>query len=116
MPPEFTRRELDLIGKHSYLLDEIEAELADPEHAHREHGRRSTYVTGCRGILCRKDERDDTQRRRSEIYGYTPQLITPEKQALYMFLDLMIQHVRQLHAEKMARVEELQTQPITLGV
>lgn len=116
MPPEFTRYELNLIDQHSHLLSDIEAELANPEFAHREHGKRSTYVSGCGGILCRKDERDDVRRRARERHGYQPQLLTPEKQALEDFLDLMIRHVQTLHAEKMAQVEQIKTQPITLGV
>lgn len=40
------------------LIRSIERELANPEHAGRSHGSRSTYNKGCHGPLCRKANRD----------------------------------------------------------
>lgn len=74
---------------------EIHQELDDARFATKTHGRRSTYMAGCRGPLCRKSERDaknDAYRRSkkgSPILEYTPR---PER----MF-DTIIEEAQQLH-------------------
>lgn len=46
----------------SNLPWDVQLELSDPFYTDRTHGKKPTYQSGCRGPLCRKNERDTKRR------------------------------------------------------
>lgn len=40
---------------------DVRAELEDPAFIGRTHHKKATYAKGCRGLLCRKSERDEAR-------------------------------------------------------
>lgn len=70
------------------LISQIVDELLDPNFAGRTHSYRTTYKAGCDGPLCRKAERDRSNRKRAKA---NPERRARSKSAeLDAFLDEVI--------------------------
>lgn len=102
----------DWFWKPSELRDQIKAEVEQElqgEFGSRLHYSRGTYAVGCRGIMCRKAERDETKNRQEVMYRksglpYRPQVDTPERCMSDDILnDLIYRHRAERGRPKMPR-------------
>ena len=85
------------------LWDEVLNEMLDGTFTNRQHHNSSTYDSGCRGILCRKANRDHPRRKPTHDQSH---LYTREERIFDPVLEYF--HVVAKHRVKIARMELLQ--------
>jgi hypothetical protein len=49
------------------MPEDVRLELLDPKYLTRTHHKKATYAKGCRGPLCRKEEREEGERKRQAL-------------------------------------------------
>jgi hypothetical protein len=88
------------------LADEIIQELSDPSYVGLLHGQHNAYDKGCRGVMCRKYNRDKV---RASYRARHPQALRarsprdPETDAL--LTQVIAEHTRQVLTERATQAE-----------
>lgn len=56
---------------HVEVVEQVKAEIANPEYSGRTHGKPATRNAGCTGPLCKKALRDRMRPEMRRLHGYT---------------------------------------------
>lgn len=83
--------------KWSELPDDVVEELLDPRFLNRTHHKKATYAKGCRGPLCRKEERDMKERARIHRALRDDVELEPRRQSRSSERDALLDECLRLH-------------------